>query len=192
MPISRIETNSIASSQTLTTPIIATTMGVGGATPAGSGSGITFPAAQSASSNVNTLDDYEEGTFSPVIDGWTGTYSSQFGLYTKIGRLIHCYGLVRTNGGTGSFSNAYPGIAGLPIAGGIAGSAAEGMWFVVSGSTGLTSSQTASGPLDGPATGTAAFPNWVITGGNVTNWTNSQINAASNVEYRFFITYVTA
>lgn len=91
MPISRIESNSIAPSQTLTTPIIATTMGVGGATPAGSGSGITFPAAQSASTDVNTLDDYEEGTFTPTIGGsspaGTGTYvtNGQVGRYTKIG-----------------------------------------------------------------------------------------------------------
>ena len=38
----------------------ATTIGVGGATPAASGSGISFPATQSASSDANTLDDYEE------------------------------------------------------------------------------------------------------------------------------------
>jgi hypothetical protein len=93
MAISRIETNSIAPSQTLTTPIIATTMGVGGATPSGSGSGITFPATQSASSDVNTLDDYEEGTFTPTLAGGsvnpTGvTYSTQSGKYTKIGNVV--------------------------------------------------------------------------------------------------------
>lgn len=87
MAISRIETNSIAPSQTLTTPIVATTMGVGGATPAASGSGITFPAAQSASTDVNTLDDYEEGTWSPNVGG-SATYSSQQGSYTKVGRLV--------------------------------------------------------------------------------------------------------
>jgi hypothetical protein len=44
------------------TLISATTVGVGGATPAASGAGITFPATQSASTDANTLDDYEEGT----------------------------------------------------------------------------------------------------------------------------------
>jgi len=66
-----------------------TTIGVGGATPSTSGSGITFPTTQSASSNANTLDDYEEGT-------WTATDASGAGLsftnttqtYTKIGRLV--------------------------------------------------------------------------------------------------------
>jgi hypothetical protein len=94
MPISRIETNSIEPSQTLTTPIIATTMGVGGATPSTSGSGITFPATQSASTNANTLDDYEEGTFTPNQgSGLTlnGSFSS-VGRYLKIGRLVYVEG----------------------------------------------------------------------------------------------------
>jgi hypothetical protein len=51
--------------------------------------GITFPATQVASSNANTLDDYEEGT-------WTATDASGAGLtlttttqrYTKVGRLV--------------------------------------------------------------------------------------------------------
>jgi hypothetical protein len=60
---------------------------VGGAAPTTSGTGITFPATQSASSNANTLDDYEEGTWTPVVTGGTlvGT-SSNTGIYTKIGQ----------------------------------------------------------------------------------------------------------
>ena len=69
-----------------------TTIGVGAATPSTSGSGITFPATQSASSNANTLDDYEEGSFTPTItgDGFTRTYNSTYtqGRYTKIGRSV--------------------------------------------------------------------------------------------------------
>ena len=80
---------SISSGQRSTFP---TTIGVGGATPATSGSGITFPATASASSNANTLDDYEEGTFTPTIVGastaGTGTYSAQVGRYTKIGHRV--------------------------------------------------------------------------------------------------------
>lgn len=54
--------------------------------------GITFPATQAASSNANTLDDYEEGTFTPYIIGMTvtgtGTYTFQNGFYTKIGNQV--------------------------------------------------------------------------------------------------------
>jgi len=63
-------------------------LSVGGATPATSGFGITFPATQSASSDANTLDDYEEGTWTPVFTAAstapTGvTYTTQVGKYTK-------------------------------------------------------------------------------------------------------------
>lgn len=68
------------------------TVGVGNATPSASGAGITFPATQSASTDVNTLDDYEEGTFSPTAIGastaGTTTYTNQTGKYTKIGNLV--------------------------------------------------------------------------------------------------------
>jgi hypothetical protein len=68
------------------------TIGVGDATPSTSGAGITFPATQSASSDANTLDDYEEGTWLPVLTGDGGgtamTYTTQIGKYTKIGNVV--------------------------------------------------------------------------------------------------------
>jgi hypothetical protein len=67
-------------------------LGVGNATPSTSGAGITFPASQSASTDANTLDDYEEGTFTPTAYGGTSagttTYANQTGYYTKIGRQV--------------------------------------------------------------------------------------------------------
>jgi hypothetical protein len=75
------------------TAILPTTLGVGGATPSTSGSGITFPATASASTDANTLDDYEEGTFTPTIEGTTTagttTYSSRQGTYVKIGKYVY-------------------------------------------------------------------------------------------------------
>jgi hypothetical protein len=79
------------------TPAFASTIGVGGATPSTSGAGITFPATQSASSNANTLDDYEEGTIAEaslgLAYGTAGTssftYSDRKGTYTKIGRVVY-------------------------------------------------------------------------------------------------------
>lgn len=55
------------------------------------GVGITFPATQAASTNANTLDDYEEGTWSP----WSPSDVTTYGItipalarYTKIGNLV--------------------------------------------------------------------------------------------------------
>ena len=58
-----------------------------GGTTTANGVGITFPATQSASSDANTLDDYEEGTWTPTIGG-TATYNAQVGYYTKIGNVV--------------------------------------------------------------------------------------------------------
>jgi hypothetical protein len=74
------------------TLISATTIGVGGATPSASGAGITFPATQSASTNANTLDDYEEGTFSITATGDSGgivgTWTPITCTYIRIGRTV--------------------------------------------------------------------------------------------------------
>ena len=92
-------------------------VGIGSATPTTSGSGITFPATQSASTNVNTLDDYEEGTWTPIIDGFTTsptiTYTTQLGTYTKVGRLVTFEFLVRGNRTSGGSGRIF--IRGLPF-----------------------------------------------------------------------------
>jgi hypothetical protein len=79
-------------------------VGIGSATPTTSGSGITFPATQSASTDVNTLDDYEEGTWTPTIRGSTvsGTYtpSTTTAFYTKIGNVVTVWCFVDMRGGT--------------------------------------------------------------------------------------------
>jgi hypothetical protein len=76
-----------------------TCISVGNATPSNSGAGITFPATQSASTNANTLDDYEEGTWTPNLTfggSSTGiTYSVQDGRYTKIGRIVTLQAFIR-------------------------------------------------------------------------------------------------
>ena len=116
---------------TLTTPSFTTTIGVGNATPSTSGAGITFPATQSPSTNANTLDDYEEGTWTPT-DGSGAGLSITFNnpTYTKIGNLVYvkCSTIVypTTASGTGAK------ISGLPFtnSAGDTGTAA-----LVSGST---------------------------------------------------------
>jgi hypothetical protein len=61
---------------------------VGAAAPTTSGTGITFPAAQSASTNANTLDDYEEGTWTPTYVNFTFDAAVVEARYTKVGRVI--------------------------------------------------------------------------------------------------------
>jgi hypothetical protein len=68
---------------------VSTGAAVGGATP-GAG-GLAFPATAVAVADANTLDDYEEGTWTPTFSGSvnvTGTPTFSYGRYTKVGRLV--------------------------------------------------------------------------------------------------------
>ena len=79
---------------------------------------IKFPATQNASSDVNTLDDYEEGTWTPVIGGSTSesgqAYTYQLGRYQKVGRMVTAFCIVQllTKGTITGFVQ----IKGLPFA----------------------------------------------------------------------------
>jgi len=84
------------------------------------GGGIQFPATQIPSADANTLDDYEEGTWTPVLQGSStaGTYTYDTdrtnGSYVKIGKMVTVFGVYRistvTSAGTGDAK-----ISGLPF-----------------------------------------------------------------------------
>ena len=68
--------------------------------------GITFPATQVASADPNTLDDYEEGTWTPTIIGTTtagtATYALRNARYTKVGRVVQIEVLISWSSGNGT------------------------------------------------------------------------------------------
>jgi hypothetical protein len=79
---------------------------------------IPFPATQNSSADPNTLDDYEEGTWTPVFSSSPApsgvTYTTQQGHYTKIGNIVTCFvNLVLTSKGTGGGGSAR--FTGLPF-----------------------------------------------------------------------------
>jgi hypothetical protein len=99
----------VAGTTTLNLPATSGTVVVTGTTP--TLNGITFPATQSPSADANTLDDYEEGTWTPSLGGTT-TYNGRFGTYTKVGNLVTVLFSLNVNSiGTGTRST----IAGLPF-----------------------------------------------------------------------------
>jgi hypothetical protein len=78
---------------------VALTVGATGAVTAAiapftlTGGQLAFPAAQNASADANTLDDYEEGTWTPALWGnitpGSQTYNpAPTGWYTKVGRVV--------------------------------------------------------------------------------------------------------
>lgn len=98
MPISKVVTNSIASGQTFAL------------------NGVQFPATAVPSADANTLDDYEEGTFTPTLGGASGnsySYATQIGSYTKIGRVVYFNLHIKLNINTAGTGNLY--FDGLPF-----------------------------------------------------------------------------
>lgn len=70
---------------------------------------LKFPATQNNSADVNTLDDYEEGLWTPVLTFATPgdlavTYAIQTGTYTKIGNIVHASWFIATSAFT--YTNA--------------------------------------------------------------------------------------
>ena len=136
---------------------LAKNIGLGGATPTTSGTGITFPASASASTDANTLDDYEEGTWTPVADvsGFTTSISTLSGTYTKIGRsvTVSISVVLASTGrpttysqfsglpfsvavrGTGFYSNANPDGAGGGTGGSLYTSTTSLLWFTSGSAT---------------------------------------------------------
>ena len=57
---------------------------------------IKFPATQASSSDPNTLDDYEEGNWSPTLAAVANCsgLSVTYGRYTKIGNIVHLEAIV--------------------------------------------------------------------------------------------------
>jgi hypothetical protein len=114
-------------------------IGIGGATPSSSGAGITFPATQSASSDANTLDDYEEGTWTATITttGGSVTIGSQTCTYTKVGRLVTLNGIISVSGissPTGQLT-----ITGLPFTPAVADQGGSNVYMAGVAATSATS-----------------------------------------------------
>ena len=76
--------------------------------------GIVAPATYSASTDANTLDDYEEGTWTPAANGgWNTNPASDDCNYVSVGRICHASGYwVSQSSGTGAQS---VNISGLPF-----------------------------------------------------------------------------
>ena len=79
--------------------------------------GIKFPATVGPSSDANTLDDYEEGTFTPAFTASTCSWNidSANGYYQKVGNTVHFSFWLKTTGiSSGTESNGLS-ITGLPF-----------------------------------------------------------------------------
>lgn len=120
-----------------------------------SGGQIIFPATQVPSAGVNTLDDYEEGTFTPTLadtslDG-TGemqTYTDQAGFYTKIGNRV-LFNLYLHGNSIGTLSSSEPAyIMGLPFTSSPTDLSFASVYVGYTASLAITANQSVAGYVD--------------------------------------------
>lgn len=83
--------------------------------------GIKFPATAVASTDVNTLDDYEEGSWTPALSFATPgnlsiSYTVQEGEYTKIGNRVDAHFAINPATFTHTTASGDLQISGLPFA----------------------------------------------------------------------------
>jgi len=108
--------------------------------------GIRFPATQVSSANANTLDDYEEGTFTYTMPCSTsGSYtvraSYTTGYYTKVGRVVTIALRYESQGSSSPVGDLQ--ISGFPFATASAPSGGTGTYtfpVLLRGSTGTIAS----------------------------------------------------
>lgn len=141
---------------------------------------VKFPAIQVPSSDANTLDDYEEGTWTPAFT-LTGTafgsigYSTQDGVYEKIGRQVRAFGHITVNALTVGAASGNLTISGLPFAAGTSGAPVT---------IGFISSFTGNTPIHGlvSASSIVLYHRTAITGGAVTS-TFSVVSSTSDIYF---------
>jgi hypothetical protein len=90
-----LDAPAVAGTTTLTLPATSGTVVTKDTNGIASVNGVQFPATQSASADANTLDDYEEGTWTPNLVAASGSITAQTttGSYAKVGKLV----IVRLN-----------------------------------------------------------------------------------------------
>jgi hypothetical protein len=155
-----------------------------GGNSSANGIGVTFPATQSASTDANTLDDYEEGTWTPAADRNTTSptlsYSYRSGNYTKIGRMVYCqFDLtISSISAAGSGQNTISGLPFNALSGNSDGGFSVAQWR---SSGGVPVGPSATSILKGFVDGTKIFMEFDNIGnaGSATNaTTNGNYSAA--------------
>lgn len=153
------------------------------------GGKIAFPATQSASADVNTLDDYEEGTWTPGLSDGTNTdatFTVQSGHYTKIGNRCFVHGAI-TVSSLGSLSGSLQ-ITGLPFTANSTGPSAGAITITQGVGLAITAGQNITGRIETGST-IIALELWASTGGT-TDFLSTHLSADGAIE--FFGHYKTA
>jgi hypothetical protein len=143
---------------------------------------LKFPATANPSSDANTLDDYEEGTWTPTLTFGNlavgMTYANRSGTYCKVGRQVSLVGTFALSAKGSSTGTARLG--GLPFT----SMAQDGGSFIAGYTANLS---TITGAVMGALGASATTANLTNGNGNPSNL--SDTNFANNSQINFAGTY---
>lgn len=142
---------------------------------------IQFPATQNASSDANCLDDYEEGTWTPILQfGGASvgmTYTNQNGYYSKIGNLLNVGGYIYLSAKGSSTGSAT--LVGVPFATKNVTGNYRNLGMVMSGAA-----ASVTNPVNVIPPNSTTFSLYNFSAGAVTSLTQGHFNDTTS----FFIT----
>ena len=123
--------------------------------------------------SANYMEDYEEGTWTPVLTNYSGTYGSQVGTYTKVGNLVSFSFYLETGTAAGAGNIT---VGGLPFASGLG----SNRYHAYQGWGNGWDSNGAVQYILGPG---ATYLNMynVVTSGGVTQTTVADIGDSANI-----------
>ena len=146
--------------------------------------GVVFDAV-SGNATSNTLDDYEEGTWTPALtDETTAVYSIQSGWYRKIGNTVYIYFSIWLSS-KGNISGSYTRIGSLPFTGSPTARFGSGQIHAYR----INSAKHIQGIEFGGSVGTVG---WIMTGGGTTSGYLNTSFVADNTYFEGFGIYRTA
>ena len=150
------------------------------------GGQLAFPASQNASADANTLDDYEEGTWTVTLSGPGGSDSSTTttGSYTKIGDMVTASFSSLNDISTAGLTSGDLRIT-LPFTSGGAGGAGA----IVTNDINFTAAATIVTPIATSAAGYAELRETADDAANTTIQISDLTTGASDI-VRFTITYM--
>jgi len=151
--------------------------------------GINFPASQVPSGNANTLDDYEEGSWTPTIGfdipgDLSVTYGFNTGSYTKKGREVTIHASIATTTFTHTTASGSYRVFGIPIAASSGHEFPAALWLF-DGLTVNTAEQIVAGIDAGAGVAVLFRKNNVTTGGTAGI---DNTNAPTGVNKRVYLT----
>ena len=136
--------------------------------------------------SANHLDDYEEGSWTPSFgNAGTPSYTTQFGRYTKIGRVVYCTIAIYA---TGVSSGATIDIGGLPFSSADTGDSSQRITIRIANSGHLNglSEPTGRFRIDGSSM------QGVKSDSQTTYMTASQMTTSGTIQFSTDFWYYTA